>query len=258
MDVKLFRILVCNKNQISFFLSFFSFKGITNIVNIPLNTTRVHLTQYSSKKDRYYLAVKYINGSYILNGLHSLQLYNSKIRIGSATLFYSGSDSNNESILITGRLRIPLEIQVISIYQTDLLPTEVYWEYYIENDHCDRPCQGFKQVKKCILYDREYDLNYCLIFKISFKYKQERCNTHCILTWTKKYQQSCSTRCSDGYKYVMYECTKISSRKETIDEDVCRKYIGEKSKDFLPCVGDCAGIGWVYGNWSEVCIEYLL
>jgi hypothetical protein len=41
---------------------------------------------------------------------------------------------------------------------------------------------------------------------------------------------------------------------ESIDEDICRKYVGEKPKDIVPCIGDCTGIGWVYGNWSEVCI----
>jgi hypothetical protein len=49
--------------------------------------------------------------------MHSLQLYNVKIRIGGATLSYTGSDSDNETVLITGRLKVPLEIQVISIYQ---------------------------------------------------------------------------------------------------------------------------------------------
>jgi len=61
--------------------------------------------------------VKHINGAYVLNGMHDLQLYNVKIRIGGATLSYTGSDSGNETILITGRLKVPLEIQIISIYQ---------------------------------------------------------------------------------------------------------------------------------------------
>ena len=234
-----------------------------------MNATRVSITKTSSKTDRYYLAVKYINGSYLLNELHSLELYPIKIRLGSAILVYSGSDSINESILITGRLKIPLDIQVIAIDQSGSSTTEVYWEYYIPVDkddsvrqlgdksldyHCDRPCQGFIQRRKCIIYEKEYDLNYCLTFKISFEYKQERCNDHCILSWNAKYQQTCSTRCGDGYKRVIYECTKTSSTMESIEDDVCRKFVGEKPKEIVSCVGDCKGIGWVYGNWSEVCI----
>jgi hypothetical protein len=39
---------------------------------------------------------------------------------------------------------------------------------------------------------------------------------------------------------------------EPMDEDICRKYVGEKPKDVVSCVGDCTGTGWVYGNWDEV------
>ncbi|CAF4988350.1 unnamed protein product, partial [Rotaria sp. Silwood1] len=240
--------------------------GITDIITIPINTTHVSITQISSKKDLYYLAVKYINGTYILNDLHSLQLYNIKIRIGSARLIYSGSNSINESILIIGRLKVPLEIQIISISQSDLSTTIVHWEYYIPLDeknfiqqygdysldyYCDRPCQGFKQIKKCMIYEKEYDLIYCLIFKIPFEYIKEQCNNDCILRWTIKYEQTCSTRCGDGYKRVLYECTKTSLSIESIDEDICRKYIGEKPKDIISCIGDCTDTGWVYGNWSN-------
>ncbi len=37
-----------------------------------------------------------------------------------------------------------------------------------------------------------------------------------------------------------------------MDEDICRKHVGEKPKDVVSCVGDCTGTGWVYGNWDEV------
>jgi hypothetical protein len=255
--------LVCNKIKFIYLFFFFKyFKGITNLVTIPLNTTRFSITQISTEKDQYYLAVKYSNGTYILNGLNNLQLYNIKIRIGSSTLFYSGFESSNESILITGRLKFPLDIQLISMYQSGLLSTKVYWEYYTslnENDlvqsldeYCNRPCQGLKQIKKCRIYEKEYDLIYCSIFKISFEYKNETCNNHCVLNWTMKYQQTCSTRCGNGYKYVLYQCTKISSSMEIIDEDICRKYVGEKPKNIVSCIGDCTGTGWAYGDWDEV------
>ncbi|CAF4457862.1 unnamed protein product, partial [Adineta steineri] len=63
--------------------------GIIHLVDIPVNTTRISVTQISSNIDRYYLAVRYTNGTYILNGLYSLQLYNIQIRISSAKLVYS-------------------------------------------------------------------------------------------------------------------------------------------------------------------------
>lgn len=142
------------------------------------------------------LAVKHVNGTYVLNGMHSLQLYNVKIRIGGATLFYTGSDSGNETVLITGRLRMPLEMQVISIYQAGAPGTQVNWEYYSPLDeddlarqhgdesfdfHCDRPCQGFKQVRKCIIHGTPYDAIYCSTFKIPFTYDKQRCNDDCVL-----------------------------------------------------------------------------
>ncbi|CAF1682187.1 unnamed protein product, partial [Adineta ricciae] len=170
--------------------------GITNIVDIPVNTTRVHVVQISSGNDRYYLAVKHVNGTYVLNGIHSLQLYNVKIRIGTATLSYTGSDSGNETVIITGRLKVPLEIQVISIYQAGAPATSVIWEYYSPFDetdvsrqygdqssdyYCDRPCQGYKQVQKCIIHGKEYDSSYCIAYKIQYTYEKESCNNDCLL-----------------------------------------------------------------------------
>jgi hypothetical protein len=45
---------------------------------------------------------------------------------------------------------------------------------------------------------------------------------------------------------------------EPMDEDICRKYVGEKPKDVVSCVGDCSGTGWVYGNWGEVCFDFFV
>ena len=44
---------------------------------------------------------------------------------------------------------------------------------------------------------------------------------------------------------------------ESLDENVCRRYVGEKPADVVSCVGDCTGTGWVYGSWGEVCLMYL-
>ncbi|CAF0857222.1 unnamed protein product [Adineta ricciae] len=250
-----------------FFYSYF--KGITHIVDIPINTTRVSVTQVSSSVDRYYLAVRYSNGTYALNGLHSLQLYNSEFHIGNSKLLYSGFGFSNESILITGRLQVTLEIQLISLYEVDPSATSVYWEYYTPYDeddyvrhyeyqsidhHCDRPCQGYKQMKKCLIHETDYDSIYCLIFKLPFTHQTERCNDHCVLSWTARYQQACSTRCGEGYKRVLFQCTKSSSYVESMDDEVCRKYVGEKPKEIVACMGNCDELGWVYGDWSE-CYE---
>jgi hypothetical protein len=129
--------------------------------------------------------------------MHSLQLYNVKIRIGDATLYYTGSDSGNETVSLVGRLNVQLEIQVISIYQAGAPPTLVNWFYYAPLDeedlarrqhgdqsldyHCDRPCQGFKQIRKCITHGRELDLSYCSTYKIPITYEKERCNNDCVL-----------------------------------------------------------------------------
>ncbi len=54
---------------------------------------------------------------------------------------------------------------------------------------------------------------------------------------------------------MIYECTKTSYTERTMepmDEDICRRYVGEKPKDVVSCVGDCTGTGWVYGNWDKV------
>jgi hypothetical protein len=63
-----------------------------------------------------------------------------------------------------------------------------------------------------------------------------------------------SIRCGDGYKRVIYECTKTSYIEQTMelmDEEICRKYVGEKLKDVVSCVEDCTGTGWVYESWGK-------
>ncbi|CAF1629492.1 unnamed protein product, partial [Adineta ricciae] len=111
-----------------------------------------------------------------------------------------------------------------------------------------------KQVQKCIIHGKEYDSSYCIAYKIQYTYEKESCNNDCLLSWNTRYQQACSTRCSDGYKRVIYECTKTSlldRTMESLDENVCRRYVGEKPADVVSCVGDCTGTGWVYGSWGE-------
>lgn len=44
---------------------------------------------------------------------------------------------------------------------------------------------------------------------------------------------------------------------EPMPEDVCRRDVGEKPKDVVPCVGDCTGTGWVYRNWDEVTLNFV-
>ena len=82
-----------------------------------------------------------------------------------------------------------------------------------------------------------------------------------IFSWTTRYQQACSTRCDDGFKRVIYGCTKTSYNERTMEpmnDNICLKYVGEKPKDVVSCVGDCTGTGWVYGNWGDVCIHAFL
>ncbi|CAF1006528.1 unnamed protein product, partial [Didymodactylos carnosus] len=247
--------------------------GLTSIVDIPVNATRVIVTQISNANDLYYLAVKYVNGTYILNGMHSLQLYNVKIRVGAALLHYTGSDSDNETIQIYGRLRVPLEIQVLSIHAAGAAPTYVHWEYYAPKDetlingenfeqegqfgsehHCDRPCQGWKPVRKCVINGGTYNPSYCSTYRIPFTTQKESCNNDCVLSWTAKHQHPCSTRCGDGYKRVIYECAKTSFTERTmevLDETICKQYVGTKPTDIVPCSGDCTGTGWVYSNWKD-------
>ena len=78
-----------------------------------------------------------------------------------------------------------------------------------------------------------------------------------MFSWTTvRNQQACSTRCGDGYKRVTYKCAKTRYEQrpmELMSEDVCRRYVGEKPKDVVSCVGNCNGTGWVYGNWGIVC-----
>ena len=223
-----------------------------------MHTTRVRITQISSRKDRYYLAVKDINGTYLLNGLHHLQLYPMKFRLHNLTLSYTGVESSNETISMIGRLTLPIDIQMISFDQSETISTEVDWEYYAprneETEECSRPCQGVKTMKRCRINGKDYDLNYCSMFNIPFEYSHERCNGHCVLNWTRTDQQSCSTRCGDGFKHVLYQCAKTGFHLEVIDEEICRRYLGEKPKGIIPCFGNCTGTGWMYGKWSEVSV----
>jgi hypothetical protein len=45
---------------------------------------------------------------------------------------------------------------------------------------------------------------------------------------------------------------------ESIDENICQRYVGEKPKDVVPCFGNCNGTGWVHGEWDQVEIVFNL
>lgn len=181
-----------------------------------------------------------------------------KVRLYNCTFSYTGMESSNETISMIGRLTLPIDIQIISLDPSETISTEVDWEYYVpKNDQskeCSRPCQGVQTIKRCRINGKEYDLNYCLMYNIPFEYSQQRCNTHCLLNWTRTDQQSCSTRCGDGFKHMLYQCTKIDVRVEVMDEEICRRYLGDRPKEIQPCIGNCTGMGWMYGKWSEVCL----
>ncbi|XP_012712744.2 A disintegrin and metalloproteinase with thrombospondin motifs 1 [Fundulus heteroclitus] len=92
--------------------------GYQDVVTIPAGATHLDVKQRSpgnSRQDNSYLAVRRLDGTYLLNGDYKLMTMETDIAIQGALLRYSGSSATLERIRSFAPLPEPLTIQVLSV-----------------------------------------------------------------------------------------------------------------------------------------------
>ncbi|KAM4537943.1 A disintegrin and metalloproteinase with thrombospondin motifs 1 [Fundulus diaphanus] len=92
--------------------------GYQDVVTIPAGATHLDVKQRSpgnSRQDNSYLAVRHLDGTYLLNGDYKLMTMETDIALQGALLRYSGSSATLERIRSFAPLPEPLTIQVLSV-----------------------------------------------------------------------------------------------------------------------------------------------
>ncbi|KAM8871523.1 A disintegrin and metalloproteinase with thrombospondin motifs 1 [Synchiropus picturatus] len=92
--------------------------GYQDVVTIPAGATHLDVKQRapgSSRHDSSYLAVRKLDGTYLLNGDYKLMTMETDIALKGALLRYSGSSATLERLRSFAPLPEPLTIQVLSV-----------------------------------------------------------------------------------------------------------------------------------------------
>ena len=80
------------------------------------------------------------------------------------------------------------------------------------------------------------------------------CNMHCSLTWRTVASSACSaSRCGQsGVVAVTHACMRVMPNQPDmpLPDQYCEE--DERPPPEMPCEGDCQGVKWKYGHWSEV------
>jgi hypothetical protein len=78
--------------------------------------------------------------------------------------------------------------------------------------------------------------------------------------WRVFSKEECPVRCGQGMRRQLVHCVKQTgySQAEIIRDKDCRKFLGAKPDEYVPCTGRCLPTYWSYTKWSDVSIFLLL
>ena len=81
---------------------------------------------------------------------------------------------------------------------------------------------------------------------------------HC--RWRVFSKEECPVRCGKGMRRQLVHCIKQTgfSQAEIVKDHHCRKTLGAKPDEHVPCSGKCLPTYWSYTKWSQVLIFLLL
>lgn len=154
----------------------------------------------------------------------------------------------------------------------NLNPPQVHYSYVISRpsnghfkwqtrslskwSHCDRQCQGkqYSSTAVCVKdsSNEEVDEKHCSYLPRP-KSMVKSCNMHCSLVWREVNRGPCSARCGPGKQEVKYACMRImANQPEMVLHDRYCEEQSQKPLETVECEGQCEGVKWRYGHWSEV------
>lgn len=196
--------------------------GYNDIITIPAGATNIDIKRRSSrgvKRDGNYLALKTMDGSYLLNGNLAISAMEQDILVKGSILKYSGSLTTLERIQSFQRLPEPVIVQLLSM-SSETFPPKVKYTFFIPKDVPFTKAKG-KEKKAANI-------------------NKPRVTSQWLLgDWSE-----CSKSCGSGWQRRTVECRDMEGKTST-DCDRVLKPEDIKLCSELPCPI------WQMGSWSH-------
>uniref|UniRef100_A0A8D0G7I3 ADAM metallopeptidase with thrombospondin type 1 motif 8 n=1 Tax=Sphenodon punctatus TaxID=8508 RepID=A0A8D0G7I3_SPHPU len=194
--------------------------GYNDIVTIPAGATNIDVKQRSHRGVRHdgnYLALRTLDGKYLLNGEFAVSAMEQDILVKGTILKYSGSLTTLERLQSFRHLPEALTVQLLTI-SSEVFPPKVKYTFFIPKD---------------IPFSKQ-------------KAKEKSANViKPMLTsqWVMGDWSECSKTCGSGWQRRTVECRDVEGQAST----TCDKAL--KPEDIKPC-GDLPCPIWRIGLWS--------
>ncbi|KAJ1175047.1 hypothetical protein NDU88_000338 [Pleurodeles waltl] len=195
--------------------------GYNDIITIPAGATNIDIKRRSSrgvKRDGNYLALKKMDGSYLLNGNLAISAMEQDILVKGTILKYSGSLTTLERIQSFQRLPEPLIVQLLSM-SSDIYPPKVKYTFFIPKDVPFAKSKGKEKKAANIIKPRVTS------------------------QWVMGDWSQCSKSCGSGWQRRTVECLDMEEKTSTD----CNEAL--KPEDIKPC-SDLPCPVWQMGSWS--------
>ncbi|KAL9825907.1 LOW QUALITY PROTEIN: A disintegrin and metalloproteinase with thrombospondin motifs 8 [Geothlypis trichas] len=194
--------------------------GYNDIVTIPAGATNIDIKQRSHRGLRHdgnYLALKTLEGKYLLNGDFAISAMEQDILIKGTILKYSGSMTTLERLQSFRQLPEPLTVQLLTI-ASEVFPPKVKYTFFIPKDV---PFSTKSKEKKSVNVIRP------------------------MLTsqWVLGDWSECSKTCGSGWQRRTVDCRDVEGQTSS----ACNRSL--KPEDIKPC-GDVPCPLWRLGPWS--------
>uniref|UniRef100_G1MRA5 ADAM metallopeptidase with thrombospondin type 1 motif 8 n=1 Tax=Meleagris gallopavo TaxID=9103 RepID=G1MRA5_MELGA len=195
--------------------------GYNDIVTIPAGATNIDIKQRSHRGVRHdgnYLALRTLEGRYLLNGDFAISAMEQDILLKGTILKYSGSMTTLERLQSFRQLPEPLTVQLLTI-ASEVFPPKVKYTFFIPKD---------------VPFSKQKD-----------KEKKSANVIRPMLTsqWVLGDWSECSKTCGSGWQRRTVECRDVEGQPSA----TCDRAL--KPEDIKPC-GDIPCPLWRMGPWS--------
>lgn len=200
--------------------------GYNDIITIPAGATNIDVKQRSHHRMRHdgnYLALKTLDGRYLLNGDYAISAMEQDILVKGVILKYSGSLTTVERLQSFRPLPEPLVIQLLTVssemFPPKVFPPKVKYTFFIPKDvHFSKQKNKEKSTSNVI--------------------KPMLTSQWVLGDWSE-----CSKSCGSGWQRRTVECLDVEGQaSSTCDEAL-------KPEDIKPC-SDLPCPIWQLGSWS--------
>ncbi|NXY78100.1 ATS8 metalloproteinase, partial [Glareola pratincola] len=195
--------------------------GYNDIVTIPAGATNIDIKQRSHRGVRHdgnYLALRTLEGKYLLNGDFAISAMEQDILIKGTILKYSGSMTTLERLQSFRQLPEPLTVQLLTI-ASEVFPPKVKYTFFIPKDVPFSKQKGKEKKSANVIRP--------------------------MLTsqWVLGDWSECSKTCGSGWQRRTVDCRDVEGQSST----ACDRAL--KPEDIKPC-GDVPCPLWRLGPWS--------